>query len=74
MYNIDNRLRDYLLKKYLIRCKLYHSLAFFQWRYTHAEAETEELREERGEILKEIFDGKVAFMKEHLEKAIAYKK
>lgn len=40
--NIDTQLRDYLLRKYLIRCKLYHSLAFFRWRDSYAECTSEE--------------------------------
>ena len=74
LYNIDNNLRDYLLKKYLIRCKLYHSLAFFRWRYANGEYENEEERQKNREVLKEIFDCKVDFLKAHLEKSIAYRK
>ena len=32
MLNIDNRLRDFLLQKYIERCQRVHALAFFQWR------------------------------------------
>ena len=67
-------MRDYLLRKYLIRCKLYHSLAFFRWRAAYAECESEDKKEERQHELREIFENKVSFMKEHLEKAVAYRK
>ena len=29
---IDKKLRDILLKRWILRCKITHSLAFFQWR------------------------------------------
>ena len=74
LYHLDTRLRDYILKKFLIRCKLYHSLAFFRWRYNFRQFPCEEDKEEAGVVLRELFADKVEFMKQHLDKANTFRK
>ena len=63
-----------MLRKYLVRCKFVHSLAFFRWRNHYADAISEEAKEDRMHVLKEIFESKVDFMKKHFEKATQYRK
>ena len=51
--NIDKKLRDALLKRWITRCKITHSLAFFQWRAKY------EPRANQEELI-EVFEDKVA--------------
>lgn len=44
---MDMRLRDWILAKWVFRCKLLHSLAFFQWRYHHLDYYSDEVVVER---------------------------
>lgn len=65
---ISQKLRNYFLKRYLARCKLVNSLAFFQWRAK---------REERNPdvaMLRQVFSDKVDFMIRTLESSIATRK
>ena len=52
IYLIDKKLRDTLLKRWITRCKITHSLAFFQWRAKY---------EPRANIdeLEEVFEDKI---------------
>ena len=62
------------MTKWLVRCKLIHSLAFFQWRDKYGKVLSLEQADKRTAELKEIFEGKIIFMREHLEKSIEFKK
>ena len=57
---IDKKLRDTLLKRWITRCKITHSLAFFQWRAKY------EPKANRAELI-EVFKDKKAKVIESIE-------
>ena len=61
LHTIDKRLRDNLLKRWITRCKITHSLAFFQWRAEY------EPRVNKGDLV-EVFEDKINMVIINLEK------
>ena len=64
---INKTLRDSLLKRYITRCKITHSLAFFQWRAKHVP------RADRDELV-EVFEEKVQKTIQFIEEATKKRK
>ena len=55
---VKDELRDYLIKKFLKRCKDMHALAFFKWRIAFNQNTDQD-------SLVEIFEDRIRFLKDH---------
>ena len=62
---INKTLRDSLLKRYITRCKITHSLAFFQWRAKHVPRAN---RDELVEVFEEKIQKTIQFIEEATKK------
>ena len=56
---VKDDIRDYLIEKFLKRCKDMHALAFFKWRIAFNQSTVSEMS------LVEIFEDRIRFLKDH---------